>query len=65
METTKSFQKLTLQGIKTICLISSTFLSILCDQDTTLNVLLEVVNENLPLKLAGSFFVIKAKMLLR
>ena len=40
-------------------------LSILCDQDTTLKLLLKVFNENLPLKLERSFFVITAKMVLR
>ena len=42
----------------------STFLSILCDQDLTFKVLLKVINENLPLKLESSFFVIKEKIAL-
>ena len=64
-ETTKNFYKLIFRGIKTIYLIWSTFLSILCDQDLTLKVLLKVIKENLPLKLENSFFVIKAKIVLR
>ena len=51
----KNFQKLIFRGIKTIDLISSTFLSILCDEDTTFKVLLKVINKDLPLKLASSF----------
>ena len=50
--------------IKTIYLIWNTFQSILCHQDLTLKVLLKVIKENLPLKLEGSFFVIKAKIVL-
>ena len=50
--------------MKTIYLIWNTFLSILCDQDLTLKVLLKVINENLTLKLESSFFVIKAKIVL-
>ena len=46
-------------------LIWSNFLSILCDQNLALKVLLKVIKENLPLKLEGSFFVIKAKIVLR
>ena len=53
------------QGIKTIYLIWSTFLSILCDQDLTLKVLVKVIKKNLHLKLEGSFFVITAKIVLR
>ena len=60
-----NFRKLIFRGIKTIYLIWSTLLSILCVQDTPLKVLLKVVNENLPLKLEGSFFIIKAKIVLR
>ena len=57
--------QLIFQGIKTIYLISSTFLSILCDQDLTLKVLLKVIKDNLPWKLKSSIFVIKAKIVLR
>ena len=64
-ETTENFYKLIFRGMKTIYLIWSTFLSILCDQDTTLKVLLNVIKENLPLKLEGSFYVIKVKIVLR
>ena len=59
----ENFHKLIFRGIKTIYLI--TFLSILCVEDTTLKVLLKVINENLPLMLEGNFFVIKAKIVLR
>ena len=55
----ENFYELIFRGI---CLIWSTFLSILYDQKLTLNVLLKVIKENLPLKLEGSFFVIKAKI---
>ena len=41
---------------KTIYLIWNTFLTILCDQDLNFKVLLKVI------KLEGSFFVIKAKL---
>ena len=61
----ENFDKLIFRGIKTIYLIWNTFLSILCDQDLTLKVLLKVIKENLPLKLESSFFVIKAKIVLR
>ena len=61
----ENFYKLIFRGIKTIYLIWSTFLSILCDQDLTLKVLLKVIKENLPFKLEGSFFAIKAKIVLR
>ena len=50
METTENFHKLIFWGFNTIYLISSIFLSILCDQDTTLKVLLNVFNENLAFK---------------
>ena len=63
-ETKENFRKLIFRGIKTIYLIWSTFLSILCDQDLTFKVLLKVIKENLPLKLESSFFVIKAKIVL-
>ena len=39
----KNFYMLIFRAIKTIYLIWSTFLSILCDQDTTLKVLLKVI----------------------
>ena len=60
----ENFYKLIFRGMKTIYLIWNTFLSILCDQDLTLKVLLKVINENLTLKLESSFFVIKAKIVL-
>ena len=63
-EITEYFYKLIFQGIKAIYLIWSTSLSILCDQDLTLKVLLKVIKENLSLKLESSFFVIKAKVVL-
>ena len=59
------FYKTIFWCIKTIYLAWSTFLSILRDQDLTLKVLLKVIKQNLPLKLASSFFVIKAKIALR
>ena len=52
------------RGIKTIYLIWSTFLTILCDQDLTLKVLVKVIKKNLHLKLEGSFFVITARLYL-
>ena len=42
-ETTEIFHKLNFQGIETIYLISSTFLSILCVHDKTFKVLLKVI----------------------
>ena len=64
-ETTGNFYKLIFRGIKTIYLIWSTFISILCDQDLTLKMLLKVIKLNLPFKLEGSFFVIEGKIVLR
>ena len=52
------------RGSETIYLIWSTFLSILCDQDTTLKVLLKVIKENLPLKLEVAFLLLKPKLYL-
>ena len=63
-ETPEKLYKLVFQGIKTIFLTWSTFLSILCGQNLTAKVLLKVIKENLPLKFEGSFFVIKAKTVL-
>ena len=60
----ENFDKLIFRGIKTIYLIWNTFLSILCDQDLTLKVLLKVIKENLPLKLEGSFLLLKPKLYL-
>ena len=51
----ENFQKLIFWGIKSIYLISSTFLSILCVQDKTLKVLLKVIKEHLLLKLEIDF----------
>ena len=42
-------------GFKSIYLISSTFLNILCVQDKTFIVLLKVVKEHLPLNLEIDF----------
>ena len=55
LETTENFQKLIFQGIKSIYLISSTFLSILCVHDKTLKVLLKVIKKHLLLKLEIDF----------
>ena len=43
------------QGIKTIYLISGTFLGILCVQNTILEVLLKVISEHLLLLLERDF----------
>ena len=51
----ENFDKLIFRGIKTIYLISSTFLGILCVQGTTLKVLLKVINEYLLLLLESGF----------
>ena len=67
----ENFQKLIFRGIKVSFLILSTFLDILCVQDTTLKVLLKVINEHLLLftiiyyYLESGFLVNKAKMVLR
>ena len=55
LETTEKFQKLIFRGIKSIYLISSTFLSILCVHDKTLKVLLKVIKKHLLLKLEIDF----------
>ena len=66
-ETTENFQKLIFSGIKASYLILSTFLGILCVQDTTLKVLLKVINEHLLLFtiiyiiLKVAFWLIKPK----
>ena len=65
LETTENFCKLIFRGIKTIYLIWSTFLSILCDQGLTFKVLLKVIKKDLLFKLEGRFFVIKVKIVLR
>ena len=57
--------QLILRGSKTIYLVWSTFLRILYDQDLVVKVLLKVIKENLPFKLEGSLFVIKAKIVFR
>ena len=64
-ETTENFNKLIFRGIKTICLISSTFLGILCVENVILEVLLKVINEHLLLLLESDFSGFKAKMVLR
>ena len=52
------------RGIKTIYLIWGTFLSILCDQYTTLKVLLKVIKKNLSLILEVAFLLLKPKLYL-
>ena len=52
----ENFHKLIFQGIKTIYLIWSTFLGILCIQGTILKVLLKVMNEHLLLLLETGFY---------
>ena len=54
-KTTGGFYKLISGGVKTIYLISSTFLDILCVQNTTLKALLMVIKESLTLKLESGF----------
>ena len=51
----ENLDKFIFWGIKTIYLISSTFVGILCVQDTTLKVLLKVINEDLLLLLESGF----------
>ena len=51
----ENFHKFISWGIKTINLISSTFLSIMCVQNTTLKVLLKVINKHLLLKVESDF----------
>ena len=63
-ETTENFYKLIFRDIKTIYLTWSTFLSILCDQDLTVKVLLKVIKENLRFKLEDSFLLLKPKLYL-
>ena len=62
LETTENFQKLIFQGIKSIYLISSTFLSILCVNDKNLKVMLKVIKKQYYWSLKLTFLVIKAKM---
>ena len=54
-ETMENFHKLIFRGIKTIHLISSTFVGILYVQNTILEVLLNVINEHLLLLLESDF----------
>ena len=54
-ESTENFRKHVFRGTKTIYLISSTFLDILCIQDTSFKVLLKVINDYLLLKLEIGF----------
>ena len=49
------------QETKTIYLISSTFLDIWCLQDTSLKVLLKVINDHLLLNPKMAFLVLKPK----
>ena len=51
----ENFHKLIFRGIKTIHLISSTFVGILYVQNTILEVLLNVINEHLLLLLESDF----------
>ena len=51
----ENFHKLIFWGIKTIYLISSTFLGILWIQNTILEVVLKVINEHLLLLLESDF----------
>ena len=51
----ENINKLIFQGIKTIYMISNTFLSILLEHDTTLKVFRKVNREILSLKLGNSF----------
>ena len=61
----QNYHKLDFRGIKTIYLISGTFIGILCIRNTTLKMLLKVINDNLLLKLESSFFLLlKPKMYL-
>ena len=55
-ETTENVHSFVFQGIKTIDLIQSFFLSISGVQDTTLEVLLKVIIEHLLLKLKSDNF---------
>ena len=50
-ETKENFHKLISWGTESIYLILSTFLGILCIQDTNLKLLLKVINEHLLLML--------------
>ena len=52
------------RGVKTIYLIWGTFLSILCNQDTTLKALFKVIKENLSLILEVAFLLLKPKLYL-
>ena len=51
----ENFQKLIFQGVKSIYLISSIFLSIFCVHDKTLKVLLIVIKKHLLLSLEIDF----------
>ena len=55
MELTENFDKLISWSIKTIYLISSTFLSILCVEDATLKALPKFIKGKLTLKLESGF----------
>ena len=52
------------KGITTIYLIWSAFLSIFCNQDTTVKVLLKVIKENLRLNLEVAFLLLEPKLYL-
>ena len=64
-ESAGDFHKLTFRGIKAIYLVSSTFLRILCVQDTTLKVFLKVSLRIYCYCVKVAFRVIKTKMVLR
>ena len=51
----EKFPEALFRGIKSIYLVSSTFLSILCVHDTTLKVSHKVIKEHLLLKLESEF----------
>ena len=55
-ETTENFQKLIFRVIKSIQLISSAFLSILCVHDKILKGLFKIIKEHLLLKLTETSY---------
>ena len=63
-ETTENFHKLIFRGIKTIYLISSTFLGILCDQDLTFKCCSKLSRRTYHLSLKVAFLLLKSKLYL-
>ena len=62
----ENFHKLISRGTKTIYLILSTFLAILCVQNLIYKVLLKVINEHFYYHyFKVAFLVVKAKIVLR